>query len=85
VLAWQQLMFGLALPLLAQLSIESRLWVQHQAERRQRRLPPERSRLAWLYHAVHSMADLDILHAVVLGLLLSAVLHLLAIAVSVER
>ena len=78
-------MFGLALPLLAQLALESRLWVQHEAQRRRRGLPPEHSRLAPLYHVVHGMADLETFHAIVLCMLLSATLHLLAVAISVDR
>ena len=84
ILAWQQLMFGLALPLLAQLALESRLWVQHEAQRRRRGLPPERSLVAPLYHVVHGMADLETFHAFVLCMLLSATLHLLAVAISVD-
>lgn len=84
VLAWQQLMFGLALPLLAQLTLESRLWLRHQGQRRRRGLPPERSRVAWLHRAVHALDGIDVGHALVLRLLLSSALHLLAVVISVD-
>ena len=84
VLAWQQLLFGLALPLLAQLTIESRLWLRHQQQRRRQGLPPERSRVAWLHRAVHGVDGIDAGHALVLCLLLSSALHLLAVAISVD-
>ena len=48
MLAWQQLCLSFAAPLLVAAVAETRLWLQHEEERRLRGLPPEggwRSRL----------------------------------------
>ena len=85
VLAWQQLCLSLAAPALVAAAAETRLWQQHEAQRRRQGLPPEGGWQARLYGAIDEwLLGLDWLHVVVLSWLLSSVLHLLAVALSVD-
>lgn len=85
VLAYQQLCFSLAAPALVAAVVETRLWLRHQAERRQHGLPSEggwQQRLYWALQAV--LLGHDWAHVAVLSWLLSGVLHLAAVALSVD-
>ena len=85
LLAWQQLCFSLAAPALAAAVIETRLWLRHQAERRQCGLPAEGGWQARLYRALRALLlGHDWAHVVVLTWLLAGVLHLAAVALSVD-
>ncbi|PRW33203.1 Serine threonine- kinase SAPK1 [Chlorella sorokiniana] len=85
LLAWQQLCFSLAAPALVAAAIETRLWLRHQEERRQCGLPPEGGWQAWCYRALQAvLLGHDWAHVVVLSWLLAGLLHLMAVALSVD-
>ena len=86
VLAWQQLCFSLAAPALVAAACETRLWLRHQAERRQCGLPPEGGLQRRLYKGLQAvLLGHDWAHVVVLSWLLSGVLYLAAVALSVDE
>ena len=85
VLAWQQLCFSLAAPALVAAVVEIRLWRRHQAERRQSGLPAEGGWQPSFYRVLQELLlGHDWPHIVVLSWLLSGVLHLAAVALSVD-
>lgn len=85
VLAYCQLVLGVAAPALAQACLEARLFAEHAEQRARAGLPPERGWQAALCRAVHGVVgDLDWLTAATLLWVLLGVLQLAAQALAYE-
>ena len=83
VLAYLQVVLGLAVPALAQACLESRLFASHTWQRARAGLPRERGWQPALYGAVDSvLSDLDGPFAVALCWVLLGVLHMAAQALA---